>query len=90
MIGSFHGTYWDTDFPMTEAEPGVYEAELPGMHAGEELKVRKNGDWEINFGADGSRDGPNAVVPSDGDYMLRLTVSEDESSAVLELLHFEG
>ena len=90
MIGSIYGTNWDTDFPMYENEPGIFEAECYGLHAGEELKVRKDGSWEINFGADGSRDGPNLVVPADGDYMLRMTVAEDESYAVVELLYFEG
>lgn len=86
VIGTLYGSNWDKDFLMTEVEPGVYELECKGLHMNEEYKVRKDGDWAVNFGSDGNRDGPNAIVPESGDYLVRLTVAEDESSAVLELL----
>ena len=70
VIGSICGTMWDKDFPMTETEPGVWRSELLTLHKGEEFKVRQNQSWDMNFGADGERDGANLVVEKDGKYYV--------------------
>ena len=68
VIGAVNGTMWDTDFPMTEVEPGVFESEEMELHAGEELKCRQGASWDVNFPAE------NVVVEADGTYVVRLTV----------------
>ena len=75
-IGAIGGTNWDTDFPMTEDEPGFWMSEAIELHAGEELKVRGNNDWTVNFGLgeDGkaAQDGSNVKVETDGKYIVML------------------
>lgn len=69
MIGCICGTNWDTDFPMTETEPGVFRSERLTLHKGEEFKVRQGRSWDVNYGQDG-RDGSNVVVDKDGNYCV--------------------
>ena len=90
VIGTIYDTYWDTDFPMFQVAPNVYALLCPDLRAGQELKVRKDASWAVNFGSDGSRNGPNAVIPADGDYLVQLTVIGNDESAVLEILLQHG
>ena len=69
VIGCICGTNWDTDFPMTEMEPGVFRSERLTLHKGEEFKVRQGGSWDVNYGWDG-RNGSNVVVDKDGNYYV--------------------
>ena len=71
VIGSFCGTEWDTDFPMTEISDGVFASEIFELHAGDELKCRKDGSWDENMGVDGYN-GANLSVASDGTYCVIL------------------
>ena len=74
VIGSLCGTSWDTDFPMTEVEDGVFESGILELKAGDELKCRQGGDWAVNYGTDG-QDGANLVVEEDGAYKVVLDLA---------------
>ena len=66
VIGSICGTAWDTDFAMTEAEEGIFKSEALELKAGDELKVRQDGDWAVSYGVDGG----NLVVEEDGSFIV--------------------
>lgn len=86
VIGTMYGTNWDLDFQMFETMPGTYEAECIAFRSGDELKVRRDGNWGVNYGVDGVRDGANLRVPADGNYTLRLDVDETGTYADLRLI----
>ncbi len=80
VIGALCGTNWDTDFAMTrtaEAGAPTYYSEALELKAGNELKVRQGGSWDVNFGADGEINGPNLVVEADGYYFVKLVCNDD-------------
>ncbi len=86
VIGNICGTNWDTDFPMTEVEPGVWVSEPLELHAGEEFKVRKGAAWDENFGM---KDGEtvaggmdNAKVPVDDTYTITIDTNIPKLSFV--------
>jgi hypothetical protein len=70
VIGSICGTAWDTDFAMTETEPGTYVSEVLELKAGEEFKCRQGAAWDVNFGVEFN--GANIVVEADGKYQVQL------------------
>ncbi len=82
VIGSICGTNWDTDFPMTEKEPGVFVSEELELHTGDEFKVRQGASWTTNFGADGSLDGPNFKVEGPGIYVVTLKLIDDTTAEI--------
>lgn len=50
VIGTIHGTNWDTDIVMAEgATAGVLEAEIT-YQEGEEFKLRKAASWDLSAG----------------------------------------
>ncbi len=83
VIGAICGTNWDTDFPMTEGG-GCFVSEPLELHTGDEFKVRQGASWTVNFGADGSLDGPNYVVEEPGVYEVVLEL-KSETEAVITL-----
>lgn len=92
VIGNICGTNWDTDFPMTEIEPNVWQSDELELHAGEMLKVRLNGSWDMNYGIDFNWDGNepviccqggrNLVIPADGTYVVSLSLGEPTTIAL--------
>ncbi len=86
VIGSICGTSWDTDFPMTETEAGVFVSEPLELKAGEEFKVRQGASWDLNYGADCAQNGDNIVVPADGTY----TVTLDTNNMTLTFVNEDG
>ena len=86
VIGAICGTNWDTDFPMTETEAGVFVSETLELHAGEEFKVRQGASWDLNYGDGCEQNGPNVAVPADGNYTVKL----DLNNKTLELLDESG
>ena len=70
VIGGICGTSWDTDFAMTEVEPGTYLSDVLELKAGEELKCRQGAAWDVNFGVEFN--GANVVVEADGKYQVQL------------------
>ena len=80
VIGGICGTAWDTDFAMTEVEPGVWKSEALELKAGEEFKCRANADWAVNMGiTDGAavQDGGNVKVEADGTYVVTLNLNDN-------------
>ncbi len=83
VIGDICGSDWDTDFPMTEGSANVWKSAPLTLQAGEQLKVRAAGGWDVNYGiAEGwdggatvpaGRDGENLVIPADDTYVVTLT-----------------
>jgi hypothetical protein len=72
VIGSFEGSGWNTDIEMTETEPGVYVSAPIALKAGDEFKVRADGDWAVNFGLDMEMGGKNVPVEAEGNYIVTL------------------
>jgi arabinogalactan oligomer/maltooligosaccharide transport system substrate-binding protein len=81
VIGSICGTSWDTDFPMEAKGDGVFESAVLELKAGEELKVRQGGSWDVNFGSDGFN-GANFVIEADGKYIIKLTLTGEKEGSV--------
>ena len=82
VIGTVEGTNWDTDFPMTETSAGVFQSGEINLFAGNEFKVRQGASWDVNFGADGSLNGPNVVVEEDGLYVVTLTIVDESTGNI--------
>ena len=80
LIGGICGTNWDTDFPMFEKD-GVFYAPVV-LHATEEFKVRADGAWDLNYGANCEAGGANLVAEEDGTYLVVL--NEAEASLTFE------
>ena len=81
VIGSFCGTNWDKDFPMTQVSEGVYESEAMELHADEELKVRQGASWDVNYGVNGLG-GDNLKVEADGTYKVHLDIAAETITLV--------
>ena len=67
VIGTINGE-WDTDTEMTSQDGVNYTATFPYMAKNTyEFKIRANGSWNVNYGAEGKQDGQNiaVVVPED-------------------------
>ena len=76
VIGSICGTAWDTDFPMTEKEAGVFVSGPLEFKAGDEFKVRQGKNWDVNYGEGCAPNGPNIVVPADDTYTVTLNLND--------------
>ncbi len=74
------GGKWDSgdDKPMTKQEDGTWKSnEAFELKAGDSFKVRKGGQWDEQFGANGDPDPSNPqnfVVEADGTYYVVLDV----------------
>ena len=79
VVGSMTGWGGDPDFAMTEVSDGVFESEAITLKAGDELKVRQDSDWGVNYGTDG-RDGANLKVEADGSYIVVLDIAAESIS----------
>ena len=82
VVGTINNWGETEDLPMTEGG-GSYVSEPIELKAGDEIKVRLNNDWTVNYGVDG-KDGANLKVEADGTYtvildMVTETVSIEES-----------
>lgn len=81
VIGGICGSTWDKDFPMTEVESGVWKSEPLELKAGEEFKVRANGEWDLSYGVDDGvanpNNGTNVKVEADGTYVITLDLNEN-------------
>ena len=86
VIGAICGTNWDTDFPMTETEAGVFVSEPLELKAGDEFKVRQGASWDVNYGVNCEPNGANIVVPADDTY----TVTLDTNNMTLTFVNAEG
>ena len=80
VVGSFEASGWadGNDVAMTEKEPGVWVSDPVTLAAGNEFKVRADGAWAVNYGADdgvATRDGGNVKVEADGTYVVTLDLN---------------
>lgn len=85
VIGTISGASWDKDFAMTQSEDGLWVSEVIHLERGDEFKIRKNMNWATNFGKNGVYNGPNVVVNSGGDYIIKFACGIDETSAYISL-----
>ena len=85
VIGTVEGTNWDTDFPMEAAGDNVFKSGEINLFAGNEFKVRQGASWDVNYGADGSLNGPNVVVEEDGLYVVTLTITDEGATGTITL-----
>jgi arabinogalactan oligomer/maltooligosaccharide transport system substrate-binding protein len=83
VIGSVGGTSWDTDFPMHQVEPGVFESDPIELHAGDEFKCRQGASWDVNYGTDGLN-GANFVVEADDLYVIHLDTNTPDAPLSLK------
>ena len=74
VVGTINNWGETEDTAMTEAEDGTFKSEAIELKAGDEIKVRLNGDWAVNYGADG-QDGANVKVEEDGTYIVILDLA---------------
>ena len=86
VIGSFEGSGWATDFPMTEKEAGLWVSDPMPLKAGDEFKVRLNKDWTTNYGENCEANGANIKVPADDTY----TVTLDLNNMTLTFVNQDG
>lgn len=76
LIGSFAGSGWGSDVVMTSADGGITWTGDVTFAAGDEFKLRFNGDWGMNLGGDIqslSYDGSNIKVEEAGNYTITFT-----------------
>lgn len=71
VIGTLDGTAWDYDFPMIELSDGIWRSEQAfTMDTSTEFKIRLNGSWDVNYGADGVQDGSNICPVESGTFYV--------------------
>lgn len=89
IVGTIYGTNWDKDFYLWNSGDALYTDVV--LHAGDEFKFRRDGDWEVNFGAADitsvggdysanygiSRGGANFVVEKDGLYYITVNLNDN-------------
>ncbi len=75
VVGTINGWGETEDLPMAVAEVGLFKSEPIELKAGDEIKVRLNSDWAVNYGADG-QDGANVKVEADGTYVVVLNLAD--------------
>ena len=88
VVGSFLDSEWSKDYDLNRVpEPGdiIFYSDALELKAGNELKVRQGGGWDVNFGGDGKRDGANLAVDADGVYFVKFVVNEGLTEATLTL-----
>ena len=91
-IGAICGTNWDTDFEMFKKDDGLFRVVLV-LKAGEEFKVRANGEWKKDFGiTDGAAaaGGSNIAVEEDGTYLVTLDPNPDAPALTIEKMAVWG
>ena len=92
VIGAICGTNWDTDFEMFKKDDGLFRVVLV-LKAGEEFKVRANGEWKKDFGiTDGAAaaGGSNIAVEEDGTYLVTLDPNPDAPALTVEKMAVWG
>ena len=72
VVGTINNWGETDDFAMTKNEDAgfaVFVSDPIEMKAGDEIKIRLGGAWDVNYGADG-KDGANIVIEADGTYVV--------------------
>ena len=68
IIGSFAGSDWSTDTAMEKTGDNTWAGEVT-LKAGDEFKVRADGDWTYSWG----NGGDNMKCEKDGTYVVTIT-----------------
>ena len=79
VIGNFAGSDWATDVAMTAAGDNTWQAEVT-LAAGNELKVRADGDWTNSWG---NSEGGNIVVDTAGKYLVKIVFTNGVGNVTL-------
>ncbi len=85
LIGSFEGSDWVVDVPMTPDGGDSWSGEIT-LKVDDEFKIRADGDWTYNWGAWGERDGANLVCKEAGTYRITIAFEEDGVTIYAEQL----
>ena len=64
---------------MADNGDGSYSGEVE-LKAGEEFKVRADGEWNYDWGNDGA----NFVCEEDGTYVVTITFTDGEGAVTVE------
>lgn len=95
VIGNICGTSWNTDLPMTQESEGVWVSEALELVAGQEFKLRRGADWNVQVGADGQFKTPsvenpaNIVVETTGTFVIKLEWDGVSEKATVTFLSVE-
>ena len=76
VVGSFNE--WNNDVAMTKVNDTTWQAEVT-LAAGDELKVRADGDWADNWGDNGE----NFKIAEAGTYVVTLTFTDGVGTATV-------
>lgn len=85
LIGSFTGSGWSTDVPMTFSETSLTYSVTQAFAAGDEFKVRFNGNWDYNLGAPLSAmkfNGDNIKISEAGTYLVVLDMANTPNMTI--------
>lgn len=82
-IGTLGGTNWDTDFYLTQMSETEFLSDPVTFAAGQEYKVRYGTNWDLNYGADGVKNGANIAVETAGTYQVKLTLVGETATVEL-------
>ena len=93
LIGSSTASGWDADTDMTyDTTDGAWVIQT-SLIAGE-IKFRANDDWAINYGDIGAdalleEDGDNIIIPTDGNYLIKLYLDKPDYTYSIEQPSFD-
>ena len=79
IIGSFEGSEWGSDVAMEDNGDGTWTGEVE-LKAGDEFKVRADGDWTYSWG-DGA---DNLKCEEDGTYVVTISFDGGEGTVTAE------
>ncbi len=91
IIGSATPTGWDSDTDLEDNGDGTFSIVVYLVEG--ELKFRSNDSWSVNWGgADfpvgvGTQDGPNIVIPEEGNYRITFNPETGEYSFAIVPLY---
>lgn len=87
IIGGFAASGWGSDVVMTSADGGITWTADVTFAAGDEFKVRFNGNWDYNLGGGNVLDGDNIKVAEAGTYTVTLTTQPGTPKITYALKH---
>ena len=78
VIGGICDTIWNTDFTMTQTSEGVWESDILTLKKGEEFKLRKGADWNVQAGVANEKTGETETG-----FYVRLADGPDEPGNIV-------